>query len=552
MAYVDFDERGEGPIALHVCDITLVLAVRAHALNPWLLPRLAALRAYYEPAPPTLVVDFGSVAPYAEALQSTCLAAGFGYLRVEDDGVYSQAIARNLGARHARTSLLFFSDVDCVGERDLFARLARFATAAEMGRVFDRVALLPVYHLAAGATAAVEAAQHPDERERALCQALQRAVFTQPGSSANYVDPQSNFLLIRRDFFDYTGGYNARFRGYGSEDFEFLLRVAQLQGAYPMPDAPLDAGLGPRSAEFFAERPYRGFRRLFELMSIEAELAGLRIAHLDHPRERAGNPWLEAWDRKRERFYTEASEVLSVRDALLRYDFLPRKKCAVVLLESPLAVDLALPLRLLDYALLPITPGPTALDAARTAFADGSVHALLLVVTSSPETAWASELTVLAERHAVRTLRAQFDVGTCSIHYAGLPECLAAEAVAHCAVPEPMPGQAVPAPLWFELSAPFNMRVRRLGLDGAFSAKSYGAVRAGVASRLLAVGRETARNSEPSQDELGRPRQRAAEAQFGKLRKLLRDPRRFLEDSRAPVLRRLGRALRSDSPREKP
>jgi predicted glycosyltransferase involved in capsule biosynthesis len=545
------DAAGQGPSVLRVNDITLVLAVRAHALNPWVLPRLAALAGYYQPAPPTLVVDFGSAQPYSEALRRLCLDAGFTYLRVEDAGVYSQAIARNHGARHAGTSLLFFSDVDCLGERDLFARLARFATAAEMAIVFDRVALLPVYHLAAEATAAVEAVQGPDERERGLCQAVQRCVFAAPGTSAHYVDPQSNFLLLRRDFFEYTGGYNARFRGYGSEDFEFLLRVAQLQGVYPVPDALLDPGLGPQSPAFFEERPYRGFRRLFELMTIEAELAGLRMAHLDHPRDRAGNPWLEAWDRKRERFYAEASQVLRARDALLRFDFLPRKKRALVLVEGPRTVELALPLRLLDYALSPITPGPAARDAACSALADGGVQLLLLADDGSGPSALAREVASFAAAHRVPVARIRHDPDFSDIRYAGLPERTDGEAVARFAPPVLAAGVGVPALLWFELSAPFHLQVRRMGLDGAFSAQSYGAVRAGVASCLHTDSGQRGRPVPSSQDELGMPIARAGAARFGKLRKLLRNPRHFLEDSKAPLLRRLGRALRPDSPRAK-
>ncbi|MFM2420789.1 MAG: hypothetical protein RL385_5512, partial [Pseudomonadota bacterium] len=252
-----------------------------------------------------------------------------------------------------------------------------------------------------------------------------------------------------------------------------------------------------------------------------------------------------------ERFYAEASQALRARDALLHFDFLPRTKCALVLVEGPRTVELALPLRLLDYALSPITPGPAAREAARTALADGGVQLLLLADDGSGPSALAREVASLAAEHQVPVARIGHDPDFSNIRYAGLPERTDGEAVARFAPPLLAQGVGVPALLWFELSAPFHLQVRRMGLDGAFSPQSYGAVRAGVASSLRANRGQPDRPAQGSQDELGMPIEHAGAARFFKLRKLLRNPRRFLEDSKAPLLRRLGRALRPDSPRAK-
>jgi predicted glycosyltransferase involved in capsule biosynthesis len=342
-----------------VTDITVVIAVRLHSRNGWVAERIAALAGYYQPRPHLLIVDFGSDESHREQVAEACRSAGVELLRVEDDGVFCLAKARNCGASHARSELLFFSDIDCFGESDLFARLVAHANALEMSAVFDHVVNLPVHHLGPLPTAEFFAATTTEARSAALSRAMTRSVFAAPVERAEYVDPHSNFFLIRRDFFDYLGGVNETFRGHGSEDFEFLLRLSLYSQQYPMPDRPAD-DLSLSQASAGTRQPYRGFRRLFELMAYPSLAAGLRIAHMHHERDKDATGWHENKDWSRTRFSEQVMPFLESRRRLLDYDWMPRSRRALVLIHQEAHADVFFPLRLAGYRLTTAISGDEA------------------------------------------------------------------------------------------------------------------------------------------------------------------------------------------------
>ena len=78
-------------------DITAVYAVRATEYNPWVIERVGLIKEYYSLLPHILIVDFGSSEEYAQQIQEICKQCGFEYKHIPDEGVFSQAIARNIG-----------------------------------------------------------------------------------------------------------------------------------------------------------------------------------------------------------------------------------------------------------------------------------------------------------------------------------------------------------------------------------------------------------------------------------------------------------------------
>jgi len=327
----------------------MVLAVRLHAGNPWVAERLAALRQHYRELPSTLVVDFGSSEPYGAQLAALCAEHGLRYLREEDAGTYSAARARNLGARAARTPLLFFCDVDCFGEADLFERLIAHANRIDMASYLEQVVNLPAYSLGAQETREIWSAPAPVRGELLARRMLRKTYDAFDPAAYSYVDPASNFFMIRRDFFELVGGYDESFRGHGSEDFEFFLRLAHYTEQFPLP-AELERDLySPTNPAFFEQKLYRGFRRYMELMAFQAECAGLRIAHLHHARE--ADRWYAEKDRGRLRFRARVASYHKQPSRLIERDFLPRAKRALVLLKHERQTQYFLPLRLLGYQL---------------------------------------------------------------------------------------------------------------------------------------------------------------------------------------------------------
>ena len=183
------------------------------------------LAAHYDPQPNILIVDLGSQELWQKKLASVCESSGFSYHHFADQGTFSAARARNLGAEEAATELLFFMDIDCFGETDLFARMISLANAVNLGGCFDQIVNLPLYHLTESTTKQF-CEMSRAERSPFLCGAMARAAVCRPSQIVDYIDPCSNMFLCHRSFFALCGGFSETFRGHGSEDFEFLLRFA--------------------------------------------------------------------------------------------------------------------------------------------------------------------------------------------------------------------------------------------------------------------------------------------------------------------------------------
>lgn len=503
MRYDDDDFRRQCDRTLSVDDVTMILGVRAHDDNPWVLERLRLLAGYYEPCPAVLVVDVGSAEPHRGAIEEACRAGGFEYLRVVDDGVYSQSVARNRGAAHAKTELLFLSDIDFFGERGLFARLIGFAEAIELGRCFDQLVDLPAYHLTEGATGAV--AGDP----RSLAAAMTRAALDARGDTVEFIAPYSNVFLCRRSFFDLLGGYDESFRGHGSEDFELPLRWACAAGQFPLPDAAAEDLYGPVTWSFYdPAKRYLGFRRLFELMAFPAELAGLRVAHLHHPVREQG-AWMRTGDRRRERFVERVTPYLSSREALLDRDWMPRSRRTLVLPAGEDAVEPLLALRLAGHRLV-----PSSLADARGVIASGEVDAVAAL--AGPET---DALIEHARAAGLEALAIAPGPEPGSLRYGD------ADRLAHFVAD-------VDSALRLYDAGPLaDLCTRRASLDRRFDRSSYAAARLGL------DGRDRAGSD--GYGAVARPEAGLAR----RLRKLTRDPRQFLEESRFGPLRWLGRRL---------
>lgn len=348
--------------------LTVVLGLRAHGANPWVLPRLQQWAAHYDPRPSVIVADMGSTEPFATRVASICESQGFERVRIEDEGIYSQSVARNAGALAASTDLVFFCDVDCIGPRDLFARLMEHAKAIDLYRCFDQLVVLPAYHLEREASEAIVAAGD-DQRHETLARTLVDAVYAPRGTVAELIDPFSNLLLCHRAFFDLAGGYDPAFRGHGSEDFEFMIRCGLHGGHLPLPARLPEDLRGPTDPLFWGIRPYEGFRRLGEATAVRAELAGLRMAHLWHPRSRTRDAWYEANDWGRDRFDSVMARDLEGWTGLLQSDGLERVYVATALVREDWQASVLLPLRWRDIGLQVVqndhrSPGAVeALDA---------------------------------------------------------------------------------------------------------------------------------------------------------------------------------------------
>lgn len=197
-------------------DITAVYCLRAHALNRWVFERLRLVASHYQPRPRVLICDFGSGPAQAAEIKRTCREEGLIYCRVDDEGVYSPAAARNRAFEATTTDLVFFCDIDTFGRASMFSELATLASTLGMGATVDLVLAAPILHLSEADTRRIMAGVESGERSATMDRIALEYLYRGKDRDTNaFVVPYSNNFLIHRNFFNLTGGYDERFRGTG-------------------------------------------------------------------------------------------------------------------------------------------------------------------------------------------------------------------------------------------------------------------------------------------------------------------------------------------------
>lgn len=334
-------------------DITLVICLRAHEDNPWVIDRLEALHQYYDPAPNILIIDFGSIGIYRDKIETICRERDFRHAYVADQDVYSISHSRNAALKHVGTRFIFFCDIDFVFVRDFFRDLCRCATAASMHEVFDVVLGMPAYHISKESTHRIETLEDPGLRSEALNRLGFEAQYEAFGENVEFIAPYSNNFLVTREFFDLIGGYNTVFRGHGSEDFEFFCRAAHYSRYLPIPEVLEEDCYGASKSTFFGVKSYRGFRSLNQLFASRSERFGLRAYHMWHPLVNS-SAWRKLNDWKRRKLHQALGEYIGDTRRLLSIDGIVREKTALCVCKHPEHWGYMAPLRLHGYKLIPV------------------------------------------------------------------------------------------------------------------------------------------------------------------------------------------------------
>ena len=153
--------------------------------------------------------------------------------------------------------------------------------------------------------------------------------------------------------FSLVGGYHESFRGHGSEDFEFFVRLACHAKIHPLPEAVIEDKFGPTKRDFFSVKGYQGFRRLNEALAMPSELMGLKAFHLFHPTGMQSD-WRESNDWRRDRFRAVVGGYIDAHHHLLKIDFIDRPRTALCICRHPEHFGYFSPLRLFGYKLTPV------------------------------------------------------------------------------------------------------------------------------------------------------------------------------------------------------
>ena len=398
-------------------NITAIICIRAHKNNPWVLDRLRLLAGYYQPTPRFLIIDFGSPQSHSEIIKSVCELQEFTYHRIDDTGLFSLSIARNEGASRATTDLLYFTDIDFVSPPEHFGDLARYANEHDFSVIRDVVLNLPAYHLTETRTSEFTEIDLKS-RSRHLAQLGALAMERPKGEIADFIAPYSNNFLCTRDFFMMTGGYDSVFRGHGSEDFELMIRFALYTRNVELPTNITADCQSPARDRFFKPRPYLGFRRLGEAISFRAEIHGLKVFHLWHPRS-INDPWHSFNDLKRNTFRASVAKYLEIPANLASVDYLSRSHKALCVCKDAEHYGYFLPFRALGYE-LNIIPDDSdnQIENAKQRIESGEIDLFLIFNPYMKSHARFQALYQLAKESGVQVVVVERGALPSSIYYA--------------------------------------------------------------------------------------------------------------------------------------
>lgn len=332
-------------------DITVCYSVRCGEINPWVITRIEAVFGYYDPMPNIMIVDFGSLSEYASVIKRICDENDAEYVYVDDSDVFSLAKARNIGVSSVSTDFILLADIDYVYERNIFSRLSSLANRLDLRRNPLKVLSMPIFHVNEEYTNKFEALNNHCEKDRLLGKFESDFLGTKFGDVFEFVAPYSNSIFLHKKMFDLSGGYCDEFRGHGSEDFEFLIRLAKLTSNVPIPEALEKDFYGPLKSSFWGRKNYLGFRRYLEAFTLPCELLGLKTFHLWHPKPAEKGYWTQGNDWKRERFNSVLNRHSASHSQLLEVDYLSREKKALCIFSDKSQWGYFLPLRSAGYRL---------------------------------------------------------------------------------------------------------------------------------------------------------------------------------------------------------
>lgn len=399
-----------------VADITLVICVRAHDANPWVIDRLEALSTLYDQLPEVVIVDFGSDEQYATKIKSICEEDGFSYRYVDDKGVYSASKARNAGFCSAKTEFVFFTDIDFVYPTDFFSRLARTISALTREGQIDTILMCSAVHLSEASTSSyvsMQAAEQSDFLELIG----HRAIYTGFGEDVQFVAPYSNNFLIHRDLFALSGGYHENFRGHGSEDFEFISRLNYYTQHHVVPTKLSHDFGGPLRAEFFNQQSYEGFRAINAVTCLAGELQGLKAYHLYHPTSN-DDGWRAENDWRRDRLSNVMAEYVSDQRGLLAVDSLDRDKRVLCICKQADHWGYFAPLRLLGYRIDVISEATAEILAKAAADISANVYDALAIFNPYMKSHAAFKPLYLLAKEKVQTIVVERGALPGTIYYA--------------------------------------------------------------------------------------------------------------------------------------
>ncbi|HDZ5065429.1 TPA: capsular biosynthesis protein [Campylobacter jejuni] len=236
-------------------------------------------------------IDFIFVEGYSSVfidLKKEIENSGYLYIKdtiQQDEGFFSAAKCRNLGARHVKTRCLTFLDVDL--KLDL-KKLLRLILVKQIDQNPAAFLVLPCIYLNQEASLAFL------ENNLSEYEILQDLIYDKK-EYVYFLMKASSVVVFNTYTFLQLGGYR-NFVGFGSEDFDLLARLLKFSAQFEVEAKELT--YFSKSWNF---EEFKGFRSLFSMLGLEAMFYGLYTFHMWHEKLNQNN-YLDNLDKNHQIF----------------------------------------------------------------------------------------------------------------------------------------------------------------------------------------------------------------------------------------------------------
>lgn len=177
------------------------------------------------------------------------------------DALPSPGELRHIGAEHADNELLLFWDIDLVATADIIPRAEQHPFFTTYGFL-----VIPCLYMNASFSGNLPLEKLPED--------LSTLFF----DKALYVALNTSTVLISREIYQKSGGFQKVFLGHGFEDFDFLCNLARNICRLPIADAEFAS-----YEKTFSPLFYTDFRRHLNKLTIPVFLDGIFSLHIFHP-----------------------------------------------------------------------------------------------------------------------------------------------------------------------------------------------------------------------------------------------------------------------------
>lgn len=206
-------------------------------------------------------------------LKSLIESKGHRYFKDEaqqSSKTFSLGQCRNLGIINAKSDVVMSLDVDCVISKRNLENILELIAIKEIDKNPNAFLVLPCIFLNELGTELYQNIKNQDVF-------FQNDLISGKREFVKFFMKASSSIIINRFKFLELGGYDEDFKGYGSEDFDFLARL--LKNCAEFEALPDDLTYFAKNWDF---NEFKGFRVWFSLVAEEAILHGIYIYHLWH------------------------------------------------------------------------------------------------------------------------------------------------------------------------------------------------------------------------------------------------------------------------------